>query len=82
MGRRRHLPPHAGGPHRAQGCLLELRDAENSPRTIIRLVPEERKIGLSIRALKSDEFRSDWEAYQESTGTGEATLGEHIRYKG
>ena len=30
---------------------------------IIKLSPAERKIGLSIRALKSDEFRADWEAY-------------------
>ena len=28
---------------------------------IIRLVPEERKIGLSIRALKDEEYRADWE---------------------
>ncbi len=49
---------------------------------IIKLSPAERKIGLSIRALKSDEYRADWEAYQESSGTGEATLGDHIRYKG
>jgi small subunit ribosomal protein S1 len=48
---------------------------------IIKLSPAERKIGLSIRALKSDEYRADWEAYQESSGTGEATLGDHIRYK-
>ena len=48
---------------------------------IIKLSPAERKIGLSIRALKSDEFRTDWEAYQESSGTGEATLGDHIRFK-
>ena len=48
---------------------------------IIKLSPAERKIGLSIRALKSDEYRSDWESYQESAGTGEATLGDHIRYK-
>ena len=48
---------------------------------IIKLSPAERKIGLSIRALKSDEFRTDWETYQESTGTGEATLGDHIRYR-
>jgi len=45
------------------------------------LSPAERKIGLSIRALKSDEFRTDWEQYQESSGTGEATLGDHIRFK-
>jgi small subunit ribosomal protein S1 len=48
---------------------------------IIKLSPAERKIGLSIRALKSDEYRADWESYQESAGTGEATLGDHIRYK-
>ena len=36
---------------------------------IIKLSPAERKIGLSIRALKSDEFRSDWEDYRESEGT-------------
>jgi len=46
---------------------------------IIKLSPQERKIGLSIRALKSDEFRADWEAYQESSGTGKATLGDHFR---
>ena len=37
---------------------------------IIKLAPDERKIGLSIRALKSDEFRADWEAYQEGAGDG------------
>ena len=38
-----------------------------------------RAIGLSIRALKSDEFRADWEAYQEGAGDGTATLGDHFR---
>jgi len=60
---------------------IDLQVGETYQMKIIKLSPAERKIGLSIRALKSDEFRSDWEAYQESTGTGEATLGEHIRYK-
>jgi small subunit ribosomal protein S1 len=46
---------------------------------VIKLSPTERKIGLSIRALKSDEFRTDWEDYQESSGTGGATLGDHFR---
>jgi len=61
---------------------VDLQVGETYQMKIIKLSPAERKIGLSIRALKSDEFRSDWEAYQETTGTGEATLGEHIRYKG
>ena len=34
---------------------------------------------VSIRALKSDEFRADWESYQESAGDGTATLGDHFR---
>jgi small subunit ribosomal protein S1 len=46
---------------------------------IIKLSPHERKIGLSIRALKSDEYRADWEAYQEGEGSGTATLGDHFR---
>ena len=60
---------------------VELVVGETYQMKIIKLSPAERKIGLSIRALKSDEFRSDWEQYQESSGTGEATLGDHIRFK-
>ena len=42
-------------------------------------VRAERKIGLSIRALKSDDYRTDWESYQENEGSGNATLGDHFR---
>jgi small subunit ribosomal protein S1 len=58
---------------------IELTVGETYPMKIIKLAPEERKIGLSIRALKSDEFRADWEAYQENAGDGAATLGDHFR---
>jgi len=58
---------------------IDLKVGENYPMKIIKLAPEERKIGLSIRALKSDEFRADWEAYQEGEGSGAATLGDHFR---
>jgi len=58
---------------------LNLTVGETYPMRIIKLAPSERKIGLSIRALKSDEFRADWEAYQESAGDGAATLGDHFR---
>src|SRR5688572_3933730 len=60
---------------------IELTVGENYPMKIIKLVPSERKIGLSIRALKSDEFRTDWEEYAEKAGTGEATLGDHFKAK-
>jgi small subunit ribosomal protein S1 len=58
---------------------IDLKVGESYPMKIIKLAPEERKIGLSIRALKSDEFRADWESYQESAGDGTATLGDHFR---
>ena len=48
---------------------------------IIKLSPAERKIGLSIRALKSAEFRTDWESYSTSQGDGGATLGDHLKHK-
>jgi small subunit ribosomal protein S1 len=58
---------------------IDLKVGESYQMKIIKLAPEERKIGLSIRALKSDEFRADWETYQESSGDGTATLGDHFR---
>jgi small subunit ribosomal protein S1 len=61
---------------------IELVVGESYPMKIIKLAPAERKIGLSIRALKSDEFRADWESYQESAGDGTATLGDHFRNRG
>ena len=63
------------------GEKIELTVDQTYPMKIIKLVPAERKIGLSIRALKSDEFRTDWEEYAEKAGTGEATLGDHFKAK-
>ena len=60
---------------------LDLQVGESYPMKIIKLIPSERKIGLSIRALKNDEFRADWEAYTESTGRPEVTLGDHFKHQ-
>ena len=46
---------------------------------IIKLSPQERKIGLSIRALKFDDYRTDWDAYSEPEGAGTTTLGDHFK---
>ena len=54
--------------HAGKDGKIELTVGETYPMKIIKLAPAERKIGLSIRALKSDEFRADWESYQESGG--------------
>jgi small subunit ribosomal protein S1 len=61
------------------GEKISLEVGATSQMKIIKLSPSERKIGLSIRALKSDEFRTDWETYQDGEGTGTATLGDHFR---
>jgi small subunit ribosomal protein S1 len=58
---------------------VELTVGESYQMKIIKLAPEERKIGLSIRALKSDDYRTDWEGYQDGGGDGTATLGDHFR---
>jgi small subunit ribosomal protein S1 len=61
------------------GERLDLEVGKSYEMKIIRLVPDERKIGLSIRALKDDEYRADWEAYTETTGRPEVTLGDHFK---
>jgi len=61
------------------GEKIDLQVGNSYQMKIIKLSPSERKIGLSIRALKSDEYRADWEEYRESEGTGNATLGDHFR---
>jgi small subunit ribosomal protein S1 len=58
---------------------IDLQAGNTYQMKIIKLSPAERKIGLSIRALKSDEFRADYEEYRESEGTGGATLGDHFK---
>ena len=63
----------------AGGERLELKVEQTYQMKIIKLIPGERKIGLSIRALKSDEYRSDWEAYSDGTGRPEVTLGDHFK---
>jgi small subunit ribosomal protein S1 len=61
------------------GEKIDLQVGNSYQMKIIKLSPSERKIGLSIRALKSDEYRADWEEYRENEGTGNATLGDHFR---
>src|SRR6187455_1712447 len=74
-----HVSEFDDSPHAGKEGKIELTVGESYPMKIIKLAPAERKIGLSIRALKSDEFRANWESYQESAGDGSATLGDHFR---
>ena len=47
---------------------------------IIKLSPEDRKIGLSIRAVKTENFESDWQSYSSSESSPEVTLGDHFKH--
>ncbi len=63
------------------GEKVDLQVGTSYQMKVIKLSPAERKIGLSIRAMKSDEIRTDWESYSASQGDGSATLGDHFKNK-
>jgi small subunit ribosomal protein S1 len=76
-----HVSEFDDSHHRGKERKLDLHVGETYQMKIIKLIPSERKIGLSIRALKSDEFRADWEAYTETAGRPEVTLGDHFKHQ-
>ena len=60
-----------------EGIKLEI--DHTYPMKIIKLSPAERKIGLSIRALRSEDDHANWEALAEDSGRPEVTLGDHFK---
>ena len=58
---------------------VELKVDEMTSMKIIKLSPSERKIGLSIRALKSDDYDTDWETIDAASGTPAVTFGDHFK---
>ena len=63
------------------GGQEEIKVDETIKMRIIKLSPDEHKIGLSIRALKSDDYESNWQNYA-NTESPEVTLGDHFRHSG
>jgi ribosomal protein S1 len=49
------------------------------PMKIIKVQEAEKKIGLSIRAVKQDEYAQDVQAYRQSSGSDRSTLGDVFR---
>jgi small subunit ribosomal protein S1 len=60
---------------------IELQVDQTYPMKIIKLSPAERKIGLSIRAMKVDQDRAEWEAYSQQAGSGVATIADHLKHQ-
>ncbi len=53
---------------------------DNHPMKIIKVNEGEKKIGLSIKAVKQDEFQRDYQAYRDtSVGSERSTLGDAFR---
>jgi small subunit ribosomal protein S1 len=52
---------------------------DNYPMKIIKINEGEKKIGLSIKAVKQDEYQKDLESYREMAGSDRSTLGDAIR---
>jgi len=76
-----HVSEFDDSQHAGKDEKLDLKAGDSYQMKIIKLIPAERKVGLSIRALKNDEFRADWEAYTETTGRPEVTLGDHFKHQ-
>jgi small subunit ribosomal protein S1 len=60
------------------GEKIELAVEQTYPMKIIKLSPGERKIGLSLRALRLDQDRQDWQHYADGGSVG-ATIAEHLK---
>jgi small subunit ribosomal protein S1 len=60
------------------GEKIDLQVEQSYPMKVIKLSPGERKIGLSIRALRLDQDRADWQHYTDGGSVG-ATIAEHLK---
>ncbi len=60
------------------GEKIDLQVDQTYPMKVIKLSPGERKIGLSLRALRVDQERSDWQHYADGGSVG-ATIAEHLK---
>jgi small subunit ribosomal protein S1 len=52
---------------------------DNLPMKIIKINEGEKKIGLSIRAVKQDEYQADLKTFREAQGSDRSTLGDALR---
>ena len=62
----------------AGGEKTEVKVDDTIKMRVIKMSPSERKIGLSIRALKSENFEAEWQSYAASESP-DVTLGDHFK---
>ena len=49
------------------------------PMKIIKVQEDDRKIGLSIKAVKAEEVQKDFQAYRQASGSDRSTIGDILR---
>jgi small subunit ribosomal protein S1 len=57
----------------------QFKAGDTYPMKIIKVQEADRKIGLSIKAVKSDEYQQDFQAYRESSSSDRSTIGDILR---
>ena len=63
------------------GAPVKLEQGDEHDFKIIKMNPEEKKVGLSIRAVGEEGSRADVEAYKAPVSSSTTTLGEMINWK-
>jgi len=65
----------------AQGASLRLEPGQEFDFKIIKMNPDEKKVGLSIRAVGEEGSRQDVEAYKHPASSATATIGDLVGWK-
>jgi small subunit ribosomal protein S1 len=65
----------------AEGQPVHLEPGVEHDFKIIKMTPEEKKVGLSIRAVGEEASRSEVEAYKQPVSSTSSTIGELINWK-
>ena len=65
----------------SHGTPLKLEPSQEHDFKIIKMNPEEKKVGLSLRAVGEEASRADVEAYKQPVSSSTTTLGEIMNWK-
>jgi small subunit ribosomal protein S1 len=65
----------------AHGTPVKLEPGSEHDFKIIKMNPEEKKVGLSIRAVGEEASRADVEAYKHPASSATTTLGDLVGWK-
>jgi small subunit ribosomal protein S1 len=65
----------------AQGTPIRLEPGQDFDFKIIKMNPDEKKVGLSIRAVGEEGSRQDVEAYKHPASSATATIGDLVEWK-